>query len=100
MAKLLTPEEIPSTYGKQAVWIEYHLSSYRYNAELAMYKCKNDMLICFVMSKTPSASWLDRDLYNVEWRCWDRRPSEADVDTTPWKKPEITVSTGGNYENR
>lgn len=79
-ARLLSPEEIPDTYGKRAVWIEMRGSL----PLVALFRYLEKGKLSFVISAYPARIALDRSRYRISWRVWDRPPAREDMLLERW----------------
>ena len=83
MSRVMRLEEIPRTYGKNAVWIECRVKGFR--PYVALYKYEDAGRYVFVVSTIPDKVYLDKQRYGIAWRAWNRRPDAMEVLIEPWE---------------
>lgn len=87
MPRVLKLNEIPRTYGQNAVWIEMRQ---RGNVPaVALYKYEHHPWLVFVVSTAPDETYLMKTEYNRTWRVWNRRPDPAELEMEKWKYPAL-----------
>ena len=87
LSRVLSPDELPGTYGKRAVWIEMRVTGYR--PSVALYKFRDRDYLVFVVSTAPDRIYLDRSQYRISWRAWNRMPDKDEREAEKWLEEAV-----------
>lgn len=82
MQKPLTLEESKS---QRAVWIEDDGCEYETDLFPAIYDGKGFPNHSVFSEHGDESVWYDNGEYGVSWRCWLRKPTDAEREDVPWE---------------
>ena len=81
--RIMTPEEILSINGGDIVWIEDRSLDEMIAGIKFQSPSKNCYYIMLIGLKQPQP--FSKELYEVNWRCWTAKPTDAQRKAEPWR---------------
>lgn len=82
--KVLTLKELKEIGDDKPIYLETTLGEVYLKPAIYQPDCSDDEYACVVSAwcKSGFYAW---DNYNADWRCWSNKPSDEQMEATPWQ---------------